>query len=329
MERSNRWPTSALAVSLTVAVLLILSLVAGAIAFWRVGRVNAELDSLRTELAAAEDRIASLESELEASGTRGSPGWGLEDLLGGLLGDGDLSGIEDLLRGLLGGEDGSSSGGLGDLGGLLGGDLASCLLGSGTRYEISNAGIDLQVAEVTKAIEEIRALEFPSPVVPTFVSSKEMADRIRRLITETYPAELVEFDTRLLTALRMLEPGYDLLAAQIDLLDTGVAGYYDQATGELVVATPSLDNSPADSLGAIDQLTLAHELIHALTDSRLDFPAIIDNPLADPDQARAVQALIEGDATLGMQRFSLAALDPADQIGMMFDPRVTGAKIGE
>jgi hypothetical protein len=67
-------------------------------------------------------------------------------------------------------------------------------------------------------------------------------------------------------------------------------------------------------------------LIHALTDSRLSFPDIIDDPRADPERVRPIQALIEGDATLGMQQFSLGSLDLLDQFGMVLDPRLAASQ---
>jgi hypothetical protein len=120
----------------------------------------------------------------------------------------------------------------------------------------------------------------------------------------------------------MLDPGFDLVETQLDLLDSAVAGYYDPESADLVVATNAAD-SP---LSPIDQVTLAHELIHALTDARLNFPDIIDDPRADPERARAIQALIEGDATLGMQQFSFGALDLMDQFGMILDPRLVASQ---
>ena len=145
---------------------------------------------------------------------------------------------------------------------------------------------------------------------------------MRDLVEEGYPTEIEDFDTRLLVALGMLPPGYDLMSAQMDLLDSGVAGYYDPDTGELVVATPDSDQP----LAAIDQITLAHEMIHALTDATLGIPEAIEDPAADPEIIRAEQALIEGDATLGMQQFSLGALGFDEQLAMLTDPRILGAQ---
>ena len=171
-------------------------------------------------------------------------------------------------------------------------------------------------------LEQVRELVLPGEIDPIFVSSQEMGERVRDLAAEAYPLELAEYETKLWVALGMLEPGFDLVREQLDLLDGAVAGYYDPETGELVVAT----NSSDEPLGATDQVTLAHELIHALTDARLQFPESIEDPTTDPERARALQALIEGDATLGMQQFSMGAIDILDQFGMMLDPRLAASQ---
>lgn len=345
MQPSPRvnWPKAAVAVALVLASLLVITGAWGISTAVRLSDVNDEVETLRADLTTAEDRIDSLEADLEAAQTADGSSLAngdltngelsLEDLLGGLLGgqgansDEGLSGLEDLLGGLLGGEGANSDdllGSLSDLfGGIGGSDLTSCMVGSPGQFDISQESLTAQVDDIAAAVENLRGWTFPETVSPVFVTAAEMGERVRALVAESYPPELVDFDRRLLVALGMLEPGYDLLSAQLDLLDSGVAGYYDPDTGELVVATPDSDQP----LPAIDQVTLAHELIHAVTDARLGFPPDLEDPLADPDHARAALALIEGDATLGMQQFSLGALDLQDQLGMAMDPRILGAQL--
>jgi len=322
----SRWPNSAVVVTVILALLLAVTGAWGTFSAGRLSRFTTEVDSLEGDLRQAEARIDALEADLDAARSSGDSTMGLDDLLSGLLGGhpegGDLGSLEDLFRGLL--EGGGGSGGLGDLFGGLGAnsDLASCMVGSPGQFDISQESLTAQVDDIAAAVEELRGWTFPEEVSPVFVTPEEMGGRVRALVAKGYPPELIDFDQRLLVSLGMLEPGYDLLAAQLDLLDSGVAGYYDPDTDELVVATPDADQP----LPAIDQVTLAHELIHAVTDTRLGFPPDLEDPMADPDHARAAQALIEGDATLGMQQFSLGALELQDQLGMAFDPRILGAR---
>lgn len=313
----KRWPTSAIVISLVLALLVGLMGVFGVVGMVTVNRLNDRIDELDNQLVAAESQISDLEADLAAAGETGGSAADnlLEDLLGGLLG-GEGGDLGDLF--------GGENGGLGDLlGGLGGADLSACLTSTPGAIEISDTDLETQIDDIAAAVTNLRDLKFPADVEPIFVSPEEMGERVRDLAGEALPDELVEFDTRLWVALAMLDPGFDLFETQLDLLDSAVAGYYDPDTRDLVVATSSADSS----LGPTDQVTLAHELIHALTDSQLNFPDIIDDPLADPERARAIQALIEGDATLGMQQFSLGALDLMDQFGMILDPRIAASQL--
>lgn len=316
-----RWPS--VAIVITVVLALIVALL-GAVLILRsgqVGELRDQVAELENDLDEAQNRISDLEAQLAAAPPAAEGGNLFDDLLGGLLGgEGGSSPFEDLLGGLLGGEGDGFGGLFGGLGGNT--DLGACLTGAPAQYSISEESLESQMEDIEEAVTDIRDLDFPSDIQPTFVTNEEMGNRVRELTEEALVDEVIDFDTRLWVALAMLEPGMDLAEIQLDLLDSQVAGYYDPETGELVVATVT-SNEP---LSPTDQITYAHELIHALTDARLGFPEVIDDPRADPERARAVQALIEGDATLGMQQFSLGAIDLMDQFGMIFDPRLAQSR---
>ena len=346
----RRWPTTAIVVTVVLALFLTVVGIASVIGAITLGRLRAANEDLEEQIADSRSRISDLEDQLAAAEDSGDPladafgEGGLGDLLGGLLGEGkgeegqggelgDLGALEDLLGGLLGGLPGDAGGELGELGelddlfggmtgGLDMGALGECLTTSPEAFPISDESLSAQVDDIANAVEEVRGLTFPEEIDPVFVTSEEMGERVRDLAADSYPPELADLESRLWVALGMLEPGYDIFAEQLDLLDGAVAGYYDPETQELVVSSSSSD----EPLNATDQVTLAHELIHALTDARLQFPDSIDDPTADPERARAIQALIEGDATLGMQQFSMGALDLMDQFGMMLDPRVAASQ---
>jgi CHASE3 domain sensor protein len=81
----KRWPVAAVVVTLVLSFLVVLLGVLGVVALTTIGRLNAEVNDLATQLADAEVRIAELEAELEnAQGAEGASI--IEDLLGGLLG---------------------------------------------------------------------------------------------------------------------------------------------------------------------------------------------------------------------------------------------------
>ena len=196
-----------------------------------------------------------------------------------------------------------AAGGPGDAGDVaecLAGDLLhdpDILLGDG---DITGAAPE-QVARIADAVEEERELTFREEVEPEFVTGEEIARRVRDLSAGSYPPAEADVDDRLLTALGAIPPDLDLREAVLDLTAGQVAGYYEPSSGDLVV----LAEDPGRPLGPAEQVTLAHELDHALTDQRLDHPDVDEDPAAD-DAAIAASALVEGDATVLMQRFALA-----------------------
>ncbi len=110
-----------------------------------------------------------------------------------------------------------------------------------------------------------------------------------------YTAEDAGEDVAVLSAMGMVEPGFDLYQLYVDLYTEQIAGFYDPATKEMYVVGD-------EGFGAIERLTYAHEYVHVLQDQHYD----LNNGMgmddetceADPEYCTAVQALIEGDASL-------------------------------
>jgi hypothetical protein len=126
----------------------------------------------------------------------------------------------------------------------------------------------------------------------TVVTDEELAERVRTQIQEDYVD--ADVDEALYKLLGLVDPAFDLRQTVSDLYSEQVAGYYDGETEELVV--PARD----DAFTILQEVTLVHELTHALTDQVLDFHPRF-TALHDEDRfdaASAFQALIEGDASL-------------------------------
>ena len=307
---------SALAVALVITV--VVALLAGTVAVVqsvRLASAERKVAALEAETAELERRVAQLEA---------GAGSGLDDLLGGLLGE-DAGTLEDLLGGLLG--DGGLGGLLGEggldslfgdsgLGELFGGgsalDLVNCVGmpsggGGGALPDDTRAAIDA----IAEQVAAERELAFTGPVAAEILAPGALAERVRSLTLEDYSEEDADVDARLLAALGAIPPGTDLRALVIDLLGDQVAGFYDPDTGEMVAL------GGAD-LDAMTKVTLAHELDHALTDQALGLPDLAGFD-GQTDAALAAQAVIEGDATLLMQRWAMSYLSLMEQLGMAGD----------
>jgi hypothetical protein len=111
------------------------------------------------------------------------------------------------------------------------------------------------------------------------------------------------------------------VALQTELLTTQVAGFYDPDTDDLVVR-----GSPDDGLEPAEQTTLAHELQHALADEAFELPVDVTEDVDEGDAALAALSLVEGDATLTQQQFTVAGLTLAEQLGLNVDPGALAAQ---
>jgi hypothetical protein len=239
--------------------------------------------------------------ELGGQGDQATPGDGqgdLDDLLGDLL--------EDVL--------GGRGGGLG-----AGPDLLACLGGQGFQEPGSappvRGGLPQQVRDLAGAVERIRGLEFRHPVDPKFLSSEQTARRVEDLFLADYSGEIAREETQLLTALGAVPAGIDLRETRAQALGSQVVGFYIPESGELVV------QAEGNRLAPVDRVILAHELTHAVTDQNLDFPLPLEPRPGREDRDLAALAVLEGDATLSMQRFALT-LPFQDQL-VLSDPSVT------
>lgn len=274
-----------------------------------------------TEAARADDlaaRVAELERQvdrLEAEGNSSDP---LGGLLDGLLDGGTLDGLlggggdlDGLLDGLLSGITGEVPGvrcltpeGGGGIGGLLDGGLGD-LFGGGDEVP---SDPDLLVETITDQVEQLRERTLDRDVDVAFLDDDELLADLERLLDEDVDPHELAAHTDVLVALRAIPEGSDLAAMQRELLEGQVAGYYATEEARLVVRTPEGEIRP------LDRVTLAHELGHALVDQVVGLPDLED---VDTDAALAQLAVVEGDATLLMNLWTLEHLSLTDQLGML------------
>ncbi|MFP3883376.1 MAG: hypothetical protein ACLFWH_13795 [Actinomycetota bacterium] len=148
-----------------------------------------------------------------------------------------------------------------------------------------------QLEELIGVAQEIRGLPFLEPPNITVVSDEELERRVREDIVED-PEDFAA-DEALYKTLGLLNQDADFEQILLDLYGEQVAGFYDGETGEIVV--PSRE----DGFTIVQQGTIVHEFVHALTDQHFSFHDTFDTMITEDrlDQAAAYQALIEGDAS--------------------------------
>ncbi|HEV2874548.1 MAG TPA: hypothetical protein VGW14_05310 [Thermoleophilaceae bacterium] len=149
-----------------------------------------------------------------------------------------------------------------------------------------------RVEEVARGVERVRELEFDRLPRVRVVSSEEAARASMRELDHYVPRRLQLIEERLLRILELLPPDARLRDLVGEALTEEVAGYYIPRAGTLALVRGGLG-------GFLAEVTLAHELTHALEDQRFGIePHGASGFLRD--RAGADAALREGSATLAM-----------------------------
>jgi tetratricopeptide (TPR) repeat protein len=125
--------------------------------------------------------------------------------------------------------------------------------------------------------------------------------RLEEYLNDWYRAEehRAEMETleELYRVLGLIDEEYDLVEAEIAMLREYVAGLYDTGTQEIYLV---MDRYTSDLLL---ELTFAHEFTHALQDQNFDLGSL-DERSSTTDSRLALQALMEGDASLVMVEYA-------------------------
>jgi hypothetical protein len=159
-----------------------------------------------------------------------------------------------------------------------------------------------------------------------YLTRTELARYLKEVLDDEYPERQARADQKTLVAFGLLTAGTDLRALRARLLEDNVAGFYDERPGRKQLYAVSEDRH----LTPANQLILSHELRHALQDQYASVHDTIPPGVGDFDDRRlAYLSVLEGDATLVMERFlmrRLPGMEDAALSGMSMPvPTVPGA----
>ena len=154
---------------------------------------------------------------------------------------------------------------------------------------------DPRVDELAAFVEQERELDFDHPVHVDFLTPEEYSAATRTSeadLTDEERADMEEL-TEVFRSLGLLSGEVDLFEGVNDLMDTGTLAYYDPATERITVRGTEM---------TIDlQVTLVHELTHALQDQHFDLGRL--ESFESSGEAAAFRAVVEGDASLVETRY--------------------------
>jgi hypothetical protein len=140
-----------------------------------------------------------------------------------------------------------------------------------------------------------RGLQPKNDVPVVLLSPDQLRTNVVNDFLADYTDEKVADDVLELSTIGLLEPGFDLRTLYVNLLSEQIAGYYDNETKEMFVVQGLGFEGP-------ERLTYSHEYTHVLQDQNYDIKNGLnyndDACEKDSERCAAVQALIEGDASL-------------------------------
>jgi len=163
-----------------------------------------------------------------------------------------------------------------------------------------------ELAELIVTTEAVRGLPFLETPTVTILDEQEFSDRVNTLISEELDPDETTIDQAYFSMMGMWDDQTDLYQFLIDLYTEQVAGFYDAETKEMVVPAST------DGFTTLQEITVIHELTHALTDQHFDYNDEYELRFDEGtgDDAVAMSVLLEGDATyfqlIYMQELSAA-----------------------
>ena len=167
------------------------------------------------------------------------------------------------------------------------------------------------IRAVERDVAALRELQFRRRVPVTVESPGKLAKRLLAVLASETDENDLRRQGRAMVLLGELPAGTDLPALLNRLQAESVLGFY-------VPGRPPKGGLYVRSSRGLDpyaKIILAHELTHAVTDQHFDLTRADRLAAASgrEDELAAYSGLVEGDATLAMQRYLAERLTPAEQ----------------
>ena len=150
------------------------------------------------------------------------------------------------------------------------------------------------VARSMARVEQLRGLEFQSKVPVRIQTREEFSEQQRN---QSVPAKRRTFDNAKFEALFMINESTDSLGVQNSNSGSSVGGFYSPSKNSIVV----ISNAENASTPTLDELTLGHELTHALQDQHFNLSTFNQTTR---ELHNAKDGLIEGDANYVQHLYS-------------------------
>lgn len=179
--------------------------------------------------------------------------------------------------------------------------LVGCADGSAAVQEtLADSTLRRLVAEIQPDVERRSGLEARAPLNVALSTQERLRSYLMEQLDAQLTPELAAAVTAVYARLGLVPDTLDLHAMLVELYQEQVVGYYDPKTDTLFVQ---------EIVGAAElETVLAHELVHALQDQHVDLDSLVQAVGDQNDRSTAVQAAIEGHATLAMMEWRVSRM---------------------
>lgn len=155
-------------------------------------------------------------------------------------------------------------------------------------------------------VQQIRGFTATKKVDRETIDEATLRDMLKEQFATDNPPEYEAANERLYKALGLLPQDADLQAMSLDLLGSGVLGFYDDDLKKMFVVSRS------GGIGGQEKITYAHEFTHALQDQHFSVFADQKDVRDKSDWIMARQSVFEGDATVLMTLWAFQHLTPEE-----------------
>ncbi|MEA2451584.1 MAG: hypothetical protein QOG04_294 [Actinomycetota bacterium] len=169
-------------------------------------------------------------------------------------------------------------------------------------------GFSKRFADIARRVVAMRDLEFKGPVKTKILSPDELSRRAGSEVETALKTDRAGLQEKVLKLLGAIPAGIDLGETEQRLTEQQILGYYLPKTKTIFAP------SGGDDGNALSEITLAHELEHALADQQLGLPKLGKVAPGKEEAQYAARALVEGDASLLTQDYLYFALTSDDRV---------------
>lgn len=157
-----------------------------------------------------------------------------------------------------------------------------------------------RIPRLKESLEAIRQLKFKEPVKLKYQSQKAFAGYVQESLKHEYPGDKMERYERMLIRAGLLKSGTKLRTSLMSMLDSQTMAHYSPSDETFYLLQTDASALELD-------ITVVHELQHALQDQHFGLGELIEEAMkaGDEDRANALKFVFEGEATYVMTVFAL------------------------